>query len=247
MPAKTIALPNLRKVFIPDLGHMIAEIDLAGADARVVAWEAEDEDLKRIFNSGAKIHVENCKAMWGETIMGPTGKREPYYTETKRAVHLTNYGGSPYAIQMVNGWSRSQCEKFQERWFTLHPPILEWQARVERDLAASGTVYNKFGFRRVYFDRLDGLLKEALAWVPQSTVAITINHIMHRLDAVPWIEVLFQVHDSVVFQFPFHKEDQLLSMRQEFEIPIPYSDPLIIPPDIKMSPHNWGDCKEVKW
>lgn len=249
MPAKTIALPNIRQTFIPDKGKMIGEIDLSGADARVVAWEADDTDLKAIFNQGLKIHVENCRAMWGEAIMGPDGKREPYYTETKRAVHLTNYGGSAYAIQMVNGWSRAKCEEFQDRWFTLHPPLLAWHDRVQDDLNRSRTVRNKFGFHRVYFDRLDGVLKEALAWVPQSTVAITINHIMHRLDDVPWIDVLFQVHDSVVFQFPIHRESAMLSpsMREMCEIPVPYDDPLIIPPDIKISPDNWGDCKEVKW
>ena len=247
MPARTIALPNLRTCFVPDRGYVFGEIDLSGADARVVAWEADDTDLKDIFNRGLKIHVENARVLWGRDTMGPDGKREPYYTETKSAVHATNYGGSIYALQQSLGWSRAKCEQFQTRWFQLHPPILAWHERVQHALDVSRTVSNKFGFRRVYFDRPGDLLKEALAWVPQSTVAITINHIMHRLDSIPWIDILFQVHDSVVFQFPTYREDKLLSMRQMCEVEIPYSDPLIIPPDLKISPISWGDCKETPW
>ena len=83
-----------------------------------------------------------------------------------------------------------------ERWFHLHPKILQWHERVMRYLqgtqcwkcdnldvtlgrrcdkcgaALGGTVGNKFGFRRKYFERIDeSLLPGALAWIPQSTVA----------------------------------------------------------------------------
>ena len=39
-----IKLPNVRKMFVPDLGYVVFDCDLAGADAQVVAWEAGDDN-----------------------------------------------------------------------------------------------------------------------------------------------------------------------------------------------------------
>jgi hypothetical protein len=47
MVAKTIDLPNVRKLFIPDPGKMIFDADLSGADLYVVVWEADDAGLKK--------------------------------------------------------------------------------------------------------------------------------------------------------------------------------------------------------
>ena len=57
MVAQSIPLPNIRKIFIPDPVYILIDSDLAGADAQVVAWEADDEDLKKTllhdFTTGA--------------------------------------------------------------------------------------------------------------------------------------------------------------------------------------------------
>lgn len=59
-------LPNIRKIFIPDPGYVVFDCDLAGADAQVVAWEADDEDLKRAFRAKLDVHAHNATAMWGD-------------------------------------------------------------------------------------------------------------------------------------------------------------------------------------
>jgi hypothetical protein len=47
-------LPNVRRLFKPDPGFTLIDIDLSGADAAVVAWEANDQELKDAFMSGMK-------------------------------------------------------------------------------------------------------------------------------------------------------------------------------------------------
>lgn len=64
-PAEKLVLPNVRKLIIPDPGYAIYEADLAGADAQVVAWEAEDDDLKSAFRAGLDVHSKNAEDMWG--------------------------------------------------------------------------------------------------------------------------------------------------------------------------------------
>ena len=39
-------MPNIRKLYVPDPGYEIFDIDFSGADAQVVAWEADDKPLK---------------------------------------------------------------------------------------------------------------------------------------------------------------------------------------------------------
>jgi len=243
-------LPNVRKLLKPDPGHIICEVDLSGADAQVVAWEADDLDLKKAFRDGLKVHAKNAIDLFGKEIAGDDGRREPTYTNCKRAVHGTNYGASARTLAVTLGWKILQAENFQSRWFSLHPGIRDWHARTEHLLYNGATIRNKFGFRVVYFDRPASLLPEALAWVPQSTVAIVASKGAARIRRyLPWARNCLQVHDSVVFQIPNLRfsPSNMVTLKQLLEIVIPYPDPLIIPWEISISTTTWGETKKMKW
>lgn len=247
MVAQTIDLPNIRKLFIPDPGFMIADADLAGADAQVVAWEANDEELKDAFRKGLKVHAENAKVMFGAKA-GSDGLAEPYYKQCKGGVHATNYGGSPYALARNFGWSVAESTAFQRRWFDLHPGIKRWHESVEASLNSSRSVSNKFGYRIYYFDRVEKLLPEALAWVPQSTVAnVCTQGAMQLRAAVPWVQILLQVHDSLVFQYPIRYHERREEIKKALQVVVPYDDPLTIPWSLKVSKKSWGHCKSEVW
>jgi len=132
----------------------------------------------------------------------------------------------------------------QQRWFEAHPGIRRWQVRVDTQLRSKRYIENKWGFRWYVFDRVEGLLGEALAWGPQSTVAILINKIWHRLyTEAPEIQVLLQVHDNLSGQFPTHQAAASVDkLKQLSRIPIPYNDPLVIPVTVRTSERSWGDC-----
>lgn len=105
-------------------------------------------------------------------------------------------------------------------------------------------IENRFGYRWHIFDRLDGVLPEALAWVPQSTVGCYINRIWMAIhEQLPEVEVLIQVHDSLAGQMPTAEVPRLLGeIERVSRIVIPYEDPLVIPVGIKTSTTSWGDC-----
>lgn len=226
--------PNIRKLFIPDPGFIFFDIDLDRADLQVVVWEADDAELKAMLHEGVDIHTENAN------VLGISRQL------AKSWVHGTNYGGSPRTMAINCGITMHQAEQMRTRWFSAHPGILAWHKRTEQDLREKHSVSNKFGYRRYYFDRVESLLPEALAWIPQSTVAIYINKIWMRLhENISEIQVLLQVHDSLAGQFPIHKKDYCLGRMQEEarQVIIPYNDPLIIPTGIKTSEKSWGDCE----
>jgi DNA polymerase I len=237
MPKHQVVLPNVRKMFVPDPGFVIFDVDLAGADAQVVAAEAEDEDLRNAFKAGLDVHDKNARDLWGPAYSnlagdkdnGPKSRRRK---ECKQGVHATNYGGSARTLAVVLGWSVHEADQFQKRWFSIHPGIKRnFHGRIEASIRASRTVKNKFGYRRVYFDRIDECFTEALAWVPQSTVAeVSFRGALQleeqwdarypespmvvrplssdrRLAGAPGVRdertgMLLQVHDSLVFQVP---------------------------------------------
>lgn len=147
------------------------------------------------------------------------------------------------------GLTVHEADQAQKRWFAAHPGIKQWHERVQHELETTRMVRNKFGYRRFYFERIEGLLPEALAWVPQSTVAIVTNKGLVNLEKnVSDVELLLQTHDSITFQFPRTSFPRILpEIRKNLEIVVPYDDPLIIPVGISLSGKSWGDCKEFSW
>lgn len=264
--SKTTLMPNVRKMFVPDDGYTMFDVDLAGADAQVVAYEAEDQDLIQAFRAGLDVHSKNAEEMWGTAYTSLAGDKNsgPKHVkrqELKQGVHATNYGGSPRTLAKVLGWTVHEADAFQRRWFALHPGIKRhFHGRIEADLRSSRMVTNRFGMRRVYFDRIDSCFTEALAWVPQSTVAEVSfrgglqleERTGSRYDSrgqmveCGWVEMLLQVHDSLVFQVKHCNEGRLEELRSGLRYPIPYADPLVIQWGLARSRVSWGDCEVVK-
>ena len=260
MVAQTLSLPNVRKLFVPDPGYLIGECDLSGADAQVVAWEAEDEGLKAAFRAGLKVHLKNARDIFPEQTDGMTDQQikdtdHPggIYHDCKRSVHGTNYGVTPWSLAGKLGWPTSAAKSFQANWFGLHPGIKVWQERVQAGLYGRieglppRTVRNKFGYRIIFFDRAEGLLPEALAWGPQSTVGITCAK--GALLAQHIVQVLLQVHDSFIFQTPIEgAEERFYRLNKALHsVFVPYDDPLTIPWKLTVSDKSWGHAQERAW
>jgi len=248
---KGYPIPNVRKLVVPDLGFEIASMDLAGADAQTVAWESGDEDLKAAFRAGVKIHAHNAKMMYpGKAI---TGLEQPYYGLARNGVHAVDNGCGPDMLAIVLGSSREIAVAFIKQWFTLHPKILEWHEHIQDILARTRTISNKFGHRRFYFDRIDGLLPEAIAWYGQSTTACVANVALANMEEDAELqslqcEPLIQVHDEIVFQYPISLRDRVLKrLFPLVHITVPYDDPLVIPWRLKTSQVSWGQCEACDW
>lgn len=247
------AKPAIRSLIIPDPGYTIIDADLAGADAQVVAAEAEDFLLLKAFREGLDVHAMNAEMVLGRKYVeapgdAKHGEKKRLRQQTKVAVHGTNYGAAARTIASTLGWTTHEAEIFQRTWFSLHPGIREWHRRVKDSLATTRSVANRFGNRIIYYDRVDALLPEALAWIPQSTVALTTFYGAKAIDdtlnaRTEQVEWLMQVHDSLVFQIRTDAVARLLpQVEQLLRVPIPYSPPLVIPWGIATSTRNWHDC-----
>jgi DNA polymerase I-like protein with 3'-5' exonuclease and polymerase domains len=137
-------------------------------------------------------------------------------------------------------------EALQKWYFERFPEIPQWQNRVVHQLTTTKTLTNIFGYKRFFFDRIEGTkVNEAVAWLGQSSVAVLINKIFAAIEeATKDVEILLQVHDSLVGQFRTALHGEVVEKIQKAsQIVLPYSDPLIIPVGIKTSTKSWGDCE----
>lgn len=226
------SIPNLRTLFIPDIGYSLGDFDLSAADAQVVAADAGDIELLELFQSGADLHTGNAQR-WSTT--------RPI---AKGCLHAANYVATPRALSMNFGITLQHAEFIINDWYSQRPLIREWHEKILAQLMSRRYVENAFGFRRFYFGRIDTLLKEAVAWIPQSTVAIVTNlGIRNVYRNLPEVQLLLQVHDSAVFQWPDWLPDAKARIIEQMRVPVPYARPLTIPVGAKTSMTAWGLCK----
>ena len=137
-----------------------------------------------------------------------------------------------------------EIERAQRQWFGAHPGILQWHTRIRDQVTRHRFVENKFGYRWYIFDRIETIIPEAIAWIPQSTVSVVINKIWMNIHTfLPEVQILMQVHDSLPGQFPTSLANTILpKIRECASILVPYNDPLYIPVSIHTSEKSWGDC-----
>lgn len=249
--------PNIRSMFVPDPGYTFFDLDLDRADLQVVVWEADDPMLKAALRMGVDIHLMNAFSLAGKDPppLDELVETHPRYGDhrgprkharefAKVFCHGTNYGGQPRTMSAHTGRTIAEIDRTQRLWFGAHPGIQRWHNRVKDQVTRFRFIENRFGYRWHIFDRIDSIIPEAIAWIPQSTVSIVINRIWRALyDRLPAVQVLLQVHDSLAGQLPTAMGATLLpQMRSYSQIPIQYPDPLVIPTGIKLSDRSWGHC-----
>lgn len=244
-----LILPNVRKLYIPDEGYEMFDTDLSKADLRVVAWESDCKEMKAMLAEGRDPYIEAAREFHKDNSISkklPNGNDDPRYKKFKAFAHGTHYLQSPHGLAQRQAMTVYAAEKLQKWYFGRYPEIKKWQEEFKQQVYKRRYVENKFGHRRYYFDRIgDDTCREAIAWVPQSTVAIYINQVWKRIyDRHPAIQILLQVHDSLVGQFPLHMREKCLADLAECaKVVVPYDEPLIIPIGLKTSQVSWGDCK----
>jgi len=242
-------LPNVRAMFIPDDGMEMFDTDLSKADLRIVVYEADEREMKAMLAEGRDPYMEVCREFYHDPSISktlPNGATDPRYKMFKSFCHGTHYLGTARGLAQRLGLLVHEAERTQAWYFGKFPAIARYQIDFKKRVSSTRQVTNKFGYRMNLLGRVDdSAFREAIAWIPQSTVAILINKIwMNIYKNTQDIEVLLQVHDSLVGQYPIaEREKHLAAIRLASHVVIPYDDPLIIPIGVKTSQKSWGDCE----
>src|SRR5262249_18491823 len=148
-------------------------------------------------------------------------------------------------------------EEFQPIYFRAFPAHLRWHAHVRAELERSGTMVNLTNRKRQFWGRRNDpeTLREAIAYDPQGSLADIVNNGMLKLWHAGLCQLLMQVHDAIVVQYPEEAEDEIIpKILHKLRYPIPVRDrEFVVPYGVKTG-WNFGEyccgdrtkCKDCK-
>lgn len=261
--------PAFKPFVIANPNHIIFNVDLSQAENRIVAFIAPEPTMLRAFAEGIDIHSLTASGICGLTpgeVKGLNKKREDWNDADgpcpeeflsplgngqktwrywgKQANHSLNYGLQPKHFAENLEIPLRDATVIHSAYHKLYPGVADYWRWIEAKVRQDRKIVNPFGRVRWYKGRIDhDLLKQALAQIPQSTVADIINR--HGLipmyhDAESPACILNQVHDSIVFEIDlkhgFEKMAACLQkLKTNLEQPIRWRNrELSIPADIKV-------------
>lgn len=223
---------KIRSMFIAPPGHVLISWDLAQAESWVVAYLANESNMKYSLQNG-DIHFDTALVLFEksrEEFAALKTSDESIYKQmrytAKRYNHASAYRmGYQRAAQVINQDSDQppyvvvtlkQSKTFSERWhgyYNLH----NWWAQIESQLSSNRTLVTPYRRIRTFFAPWGNeLFKEATAFVPQSTVADHLNgfvqpelglrgglrEVRNRFMVPGRIRVVNQSHDSILAEVP---------------------------------------------
>ncbi len=248
----------LREMFVADEGMVFIYRDFSQAEARVVAALANDEYLLKLFSDPSRdIHKETAAKIFGIPVDQVTdvqrylGKKVRhavnYGMDATRFVEVINKDAEETGITITEPLARRVIDGF---WL-LHPnhKSVYW-ANVEKEIRYSRQLTTPFGRKRTFFGRFDDkLLREGYSYIPQSTIgwlcnAAVINIYNQVVLGRPelGVELMLQVHDSILVQCPKDKVKEVNDLLTEC-MTIPFEcngHKVLIPTDSKVG-YNWGN------
>lgn len=245
--------PSMRRMFCADDSFRLISTDLEQAESRLVAglvWASTGDDTYWRACESSDLHTVVARMSWPEmewTNVDKTNRlladrpypglagKFSYRDVAKRIGHGSNYRGSPFGISQAIGIPVGVVADFQSRYFTAFPAIPSWHQWTIDSLAQNQYLDTPLGRRRIFFGRPDApeTIREAIAYVPQSTIGELLNLAMLRTwqrSLLPSsdpahlpLQLLLQNHDAFLFQVPVSLPlpALLAAVKSELEIPIP--------------------------
>ena len=225
----------LRSVFVSDPRWKFANLDLEQADARNVgalAWNAlvgrddwTEADAGRYldFCESGDLHtnvlkMSNPNLPWGQGLTDRQVADTPAYRHlshrdlTKKLGHGSNFLGQPPTMAKHAKLPVAMVKEFHENYFRAFPCLPAWHQSIFWALENVGQLTTPFDRRRFFFDRPKeaSTRREAVAHQPQSMTGDQINTGILKLWRGNRVQLLVQVHDSILFQYREEEEAEII-------------------------------------
>lgn len=257
--------PGLRYVFVADPGWKLCVVDLEQVEARDTGFFCgclfDDWSFLNNCESG-DLHTANAKLVWPElpwtghkaqdrAIANRLYYRDFSYRDVcKRLGHLIDYMGTPWTASRILRLPLPLVEDFYKKYVSgpsaAYPCIPRFWQWVAQQLQTRGYLDTPFGRRRHFFGRHaeDATLREAIAFLPQSTTADRTNLGMWRIwKKMPQVQLLGNGYDSVAFQFREDADEQAIVAKaiklMEVELVAPNGRRYTCPGEAQVG-WNWG-------
>jgi DNA polymerase-1 len=225
--------------------------EIVKLEAKLVGHSTDADYISEVRHSNLELvaAMRDCGKTWPRTMtLRQCGKKSN---------HGLNYDEGPNGFALINEIEIKEAKDIVKFYHEIYPGIRIWYESIKRQLQKDRTLTNHFGRAVRFLDAWgDKLWKSAYSMLPQSTIVDSLNGGMAKIYAEPWVcgkdgmngDVLAQVHDSVLMQFPIinlespNKYNRLLDFVSDVTSPdITYSARTFkIASDYKFG-INWGE------
>lgn len=261
----------LRRIFVADPGMLLVNIDIEQGDSRnfgALMWNTFLRSRGPEFagsyldacDSG-DLHTYVSKMVWPNlgwfddpVLDKQLADSTKFYREftlrdtSKRLGHGTNFRGTAAHMARELRIEQSLIDVFQYKYFTAFPCIPAYHKWVPEQLKEFGFLKTLFGRRRFFYGRHndDRVINKAVAYAPQGSTAEEIDSgILFIWRKYPNVQLLLQVHDSILLQLPIHLASTLIpQLLEDMKTPILLEGgrPFCVPFEAKTG-FNWGDVE----
>ena len=255
---------QLRRIFIADPGMKFAYIDLEQAESRAVGaieWNLFHYGRYLDACESGDLHTTVCKMTnpdlpWtGDPKQDKDVAESPFYRQhsyrhmNKVLGHGSNYDGKPWTMAKHTKMGQKIIAAFQEKYFAAFPHKV-WHQHVREHVVEDGYLISLTGRRRWFFGRRteDSTIREAIAYDPQGSVGDILNTGMLQVWRLHICQLLLQIHDAILIQYPEDQEDTIIpKVVEAIKVPIElkHGRTLIIPCDVKTG-WNWSNYLDEK-
>lgn len=254
---------RLRSVFVADPGYKFCNIDLEQSDARAVGaihWNLFRDSCFLDACESGDLHTAVARS--GFPQIQWTGERGPdraladakfcrefsYRDAAKRLGHGTNYQGQPDKMARATHIPLANIVAFQRAYLAQFPSFPLWWEWVERQVRDVRRIVSLTGRQRHFFGhpRDPETIRKAVAYEPQNITADVIDRGLLAVWRANFCQLLLQVHDSILFQFPADREAEIVPralalVQQTFHLKD--GRDFMIPAEAKTG-FNWADFRK---
>jgi len=230
----------MRRMFVPSPGKTFVQADFKGAELRVLACEARDEYLRQLFQDGRDIHNEVATRFFGPNFTKDQRVR------AKAVVFGLAYGREEYSLAQEYDIPVAEAKRYLDSFFELIPEVVQWRNNIrDQILHGDDDLTTSFGrHRRIWLvtdDNKKDVVKEGLAFIPQSTASDICLSAAMELHEKHSLDIRLLVHDSILVETDQPEEvtklmhEVLPSVAAEV-----YSDYVPFPAEVTVG-QSWGD------
>ena len=220
---------DLLRYFLFDEGYLGYSIDLSQIENRIVAYVGGVLELIKAFENGVDVHRLTASMIFGKpydeisdkdgsSTLGDGRQSERFWG--KKGNHGIDYDEGYKTFALKNEMSEGDAKAVLGKIHRAYPQIKNsYHQLIQNMLLKNRTVTNLFGRNRLFLGPVipsypdvpksacQNTFREAYAHLHQSTRADKINeqgleYVYYNQDLFRPVELLAQIHDSIVFQIP---------------------------------------------
>ncbi len=145
IPVRTELGAQLRRMFVPADGYILADADYSQIELRVLAHISHDAGMQAAFASGADIHRATAASVAG---IAPEDVTSAMRSRAKAVNFGLVYGMSEFSLAAQTGMTRREAHDYIENYFAQFPGVRDYMDRIKAKAKEDGYVSTLVGRRR---------------------------------------------------------------------------------------------------